>query len=300
MALDITALQSWSQNNSRQIATKAIGGSAFAKLLIDNAAVQSGITGSAPILKMDSTIVLQDASGCSRTPLGSTILGNGLITVKPVKTSENLCPKTLWNTYMSSMIAKGGVGADETFMDDFASQLMEQKALMIASAVEVGLFQGDTASATVNLQRFDGVIKLLPVASTLTLTGADMIAKLQNEYTQVPVIVRQSADFRLFVGQDTYDSYTIALAAKNIFKAVDDKTLFGTSCKIEVVPGLNGTNKVVASRISNFVLGMNGSIEDLKSELFYSIESKSWYVDFEFAVGIAIANVTEAYVASVA
>lgn len=299
MALDISALQSWAQNNSRQIASKAIGGAAFAKLLIANNSTQLGITGTAPILKMDSVVVLQDASGCSRTPLGSTVLGNAMISVHPIKTSENLCPKTLWNTYMSTMISKGGVGQDESFMPDFAEQLMTQKAMMIANAIEVALFQGDTASTSVNLSRFDGILKM-GSSSSIVPAGADIIAKLQNIYSQTPVAIRQSEDFRLFVGQDVYDNYTIAIANKNIYKPVTDFSIFGTAAKVEVMPGLNGTNDVIASRISNFVLGMDGSIEDLKSDLFYSIETKSWYLDFEFSVGIAIANVSQLFIASVA
>ena len=90
---DNSLLSSWATDNSNKIASKAIAGSAFAKLLIDNGAVQSGVTGTSAILKLDSVVVLQDSSSCSRSPMGSTVLGAGMITVKPIKVSENLCAK---------------------------------------------------------------------------------------------------------------------------------------------------------------------------------------------------------------
>ncbi|MFL5810203.1 MAG: hypothetical protein ACJ749_11825 [Flavisolibacter sp.] len=290
MSFDVTALSTYVQNNSKPIATKAVAGSKTAKLLIDNKQVQVGVKGSANILKMDADVTFQDGSTCGRSALGATTLSDKQITVKPIKDVQDFCPKSLYNTYFATMIAQGQNPENESMDAAFAASIMEYRAAKVANAVEVILWQGDTASSNANLNKFNGLLKQISTASdkiALTETGADIIAKLQNIYTQMPVAVRKAQDFRIFIGEDMYDSYLIALAGKNIFKPTDDVTLFGTAAKLEVVPGLNGTNKIVAGKISDLQLGLDGTDDADRAVLKYSMETEKWYMDFHFAVGVA-------------
>lgn len=298
MAFDITALSEYVQNNSKEIATKAVANAQTAKLLIANKAVQAGVKGSAAILKMDADVVLQDGSSCSRTAMGDTKLSDKKITVKPIVDYQNICPKALWNTYFAEMVAKGQT-PEESLTPDFAESIMDFRAMKIAGVVEVMLWKGDlSATGTTNNKHIDGIIKQVGSGFPITASGADVIAKLQSVYLAMPTEIRQAEDFRIFIGEDTYAEYLVALANKNIFKSTDDTTLFGTTAKLQPVAGLNGVDKAFASRISNFQLGLDGEGDADAAELRYSNETKQWYMDFAFAVGVAVVDAAEVGVAS--
>ena len=93
--------------------------------------------------------------------------------------------------------------------------------------------------------------------------------------------------------------YTVALANANIYKPTDDFKLFGTSLTIVPTPGLNGSGKLYAIRLSNMQLGLDGEGDSDSAELRYSIENLQWYQDFQFAVGVAVVRPTEVGVASI-
>jgi len=299
MGFDTTGLSEYVQNNSTAIATKAVASAKTAKMLIDSKNFQAGVKGSAAVKKMSQDIAFTDASSCGRTANGSTKLSAAKIVVAPIAENSNICPATLWNTYFADMISKGQ-NPEETLITEFASAITDDRAVAIAAGVENLLWNGDTDSSDANLDKIDGIVKQMAAStgSTLTATGSDIIAKLQNIYSQIPVAIRKSADFKMFLGEDDYDSYLIALANNNIFKPTDDFTLYGTTAKLEPVSGLNESGDVYAMRLSNLQLGMDGEADSTKASMEYSNETKQWYLDFAFAVGVTVVDPTEAYVAS--
>lgn len=289
---DVSALSAYAQLNSKEIATKAIANAATAKLLLDNSSAQFNIKGSAPVLKLSNSVVLQDGSSCGRTAAGDTVLSNKLIYVKNISDYKNICPKTLDNTYFS-VFASAGANPEGGIEAAMASKIMNTEALNIAAVNEQLLWVGDTSlTGSTNLNRVDGIVKQVTGASYVNLsaatTGSTVVEKLQNAYMAMPIVERSQADFRIFVGEDLYSSYLIALANKNIYKLVDDFKLFGTTATIQVAPGLNGTNSIVLTRISNLVLGLDGVGDSEKADFRYSTETKQWYLDFDYALGVVI------------
>lgn len=293
MALNITKLQDYIKPISKELATKAVVDATTAKLLIANKQAQFGIKGSAAILKMDADINLQDGSTCgTRNPLGNQTFSDKKITVVPIKDETNICPKTLYNSYFAEMVASGQNPEQESLLPEFAKNIMEYRASKIAYGIEKLIWHGDTSlTGTNQLKYIDGLVKQITAGSTQidlsAITGSTIVEKLQAAFLAMPVEVRTKQDFRIFIGQDTFAEYTVALANKNIFKPVDDMTLFGTTAILEVTSGLNGTREVVAARISNFHLGMDMQGEEETADLKFSIETNQWYQDFHFAVGVS-------------
>lgn len=305
MAFDKTALEAVASQHSTELATKAVSGAKTAALLIANKAVQAGVKGSAAISKMDADVTFQSNATCgARNPLGSVTLSNKRIYVTPIKDEQNICPKTLYDTYFAELIGKGQSPEGEDLDAAFIKSIMDFRAKKLANEVEKLIWQGDTAGSG-NLAQIDGLIKQIGAATdeislgtTGVLQGADVVAKLQDAYNGMPIEVRKADDFRIFIGEDTYDSYVQAMAAKNIYKATDDTSLFGTTAKFEVVPGLNATNKVVAARISDLQLGMDGTDDADKVDFRFSNETNQWYMDFHFAVGVSAVYTNQIGIAS--
>lgn len=289
MAFNTSAASTYVENNSTAIVTKAVAGAKTAQLLIDNNAVQTGVKGQAPILKMDADVNLQDGASCGRTSLGTTTLSDKFITVKPLADMQDFCPKALYNKYYSVLIAKGQKPEDETLDSAFVQQIMDVRAAKIANLVDKLLWQGDT-SLTTSMKWIDGILKQVSGASdkiALTETGDDIVEKLQSIYEQMPAEITSQDDFRIFIGEDLFKAYTIKAANKNYFNPVDAMTVYGTTAKLEVIPGLNGTNKIVAGKISDFQLGLDKTDDADKAVLRLSAETNKWYMDFYFSVGVA-------------
>lgn len=297
MAFDISALGSYVANNSKQYAMVSIASAKTAKALIDSKNVQFGVKGTAAILKLNSDVSLVDGGSCGRTG-GSTItLSNKNIVVKAIADEANICPATLWNTFYASSVAQGQTPQEE-LLPAFAQAIMQDRAMKIAAVNEKLLWQGDTTlTGTTNYKRMDGILK--SVTGSTTATGSTMVDKIQNFFLNNNVDVRGQEDFVLAIGEDVYAEYKVALVGKNFYQHTDDMTAAGTVAKFHVCSGLNGTRKIVGIRWSNLQLGLDGEGDSDKAEMRYSTETKNWYQDFLYSLGVAVIFSEEAKYATV-
>lgn len=301
MALNTAGLSEYVELHSKEIAAKAVGDAETAALLIANGDVQTNVKGKAPILKMDADATFQDGSSCGRSASGDVTLSDAQIEVAPLKDIQNMCPKSLYNTYYAYALKAGQDPESEGWDAGFADYVMKLRSSKINESVEKLIWQGDKTDGTGNMQYIDGILIQATVANGATdisNSGSDIVAKLQQAFLKMPVAISSKDDFRIFIGKDMYNSYKLALANKNIYQPVDDFTLFGTAAKLQPVSGLNGTNKVVMSRLSNLQLGIDGSDETDNASFKYSQETTNWYMDFYFSVGVKVIYVSETGYAS--
>lgn len=296
MGFNISNLGSYVQN-TKGYAVSAVAKAKLAKALIDSKNAQFGVKGTAAIKKISSTPTFVDGSSCGRTGGTTIALSNKNIKVVKIADEANLCPATLWNTFYADSISKGS-SPTEDLLPEFADTLMTERADKIAIEVEKLLWQGNTTiTGSSNLKYLDGIT--LQATSSVSVGGSTVVEKLQALYMSSSVDVRQAEDYHLFVGNDVYDEYAIALAGKNIYKPVEDSTLFGTTAKIFVTPGLNGTRKAYSMKLSNLQFGMDGEDDNDTADLRYSTETAQWYQDFHISAGIAVVFPDEAKYATV-
>jgi len=292
MSISVSQINQYIPALAKDMATRAVASAKTAKLLANAGQLQVGVKGKAAILQLSQDVNIQDGSTCgARNPLGTTALSNSFITVAPMKDESNICPKTLYNSYYAYAIAKGQDPRNETLLPDFLRNVFDLKAASLNYAVENLLWNGDTAiTGTSNLKYIDGILKQTLAGSYISLpdTGATLVEKLQNAFLAMPVQIRTQPDFRMFIGEDLYSQYTVALSLKNIFKPTEDYTLFGTTATLVPVSGLNGSSKILAARLSSLQLGMDADDEVTKVIMNYSVETLQWYFDYHFACGISV------------
>jgi hypothetical protein len=193
----------------------------------------------------------------------------------------------------------------------FAEQYSNRKAEKVAEQMEIALWQGDTASANGNLNKFDGLLKLITAASTAvtnantstyisggpisSITVANVVSVFDAIYTAIPAKVVAKDDITIFCGMDTFRLYTIALKNAKLFaynldiKADSEFFLPGTTVKVVAVQGLNGTNDLVAARISNLFMGTDLLNEEERFEIFYAKEADQIRYVNEFKAGVNFA-----------
>jgi hypothetical protein len=306
MAFSVGSLTNYTKENEALLVTSSVLGAKTASLIKSAGNVMVGVKSAETINIMDTDAFFQAGGTCGWNASGTTSFTQRTVTVGKIKVQEALCPKTLEAKYLQKALPTGSTYDSIPFEQEFT----DKKALTIASQLETAIWQGDTASANGNLNKFDGLIKLIGAASGVvdanvsgfvsgapltSITPSNVISLMDGVYRAIPAKVVAADDMTIFVGQDTFRTYTIALKNANMFnyafdgKADSEFILPGTSIKVVAVQGLNGTNDIYAMRLSNLFLGTDLLNEEEKFEIFFAKEADEVRFAAEFKMGVNIA-----------
>jgi len=306
MAFNVSALADYTEQNEALLVTSSVLGAKTASLIKSAGNVMIGVKSSETINIMDTDAVFQAGGSCGFNASGSTSFTQRTVTVGKIKVNEALCPKDLEAKYLQKALPTGSMYDSIPFEQEFS----EKKAARIAAQLEVALWQGDTASANVNLNKFDGLIKLVGAAAGVidanvsafisgaplaSITAANVVSIFDGVYRAIPATIVSSDDVVIVCGMDTFRTYTIALKNSNLFhysidvKADNEFVLPGTTIKVVALQGLNGTNDVFAMRLSNLFLGTDLLNEEEKFEIFYAKEADQVRFVSEFKMGVNFA-----------
>jgi hypothetical protein len=306
MAFNVDALAAYTEQNEALLVTDSVLGAKTAALIKSAGNVMVGVKSAETINIMDTDAIFQAGGSCGFNASGSTTFTQRTVTVGKIKVNESLCPKDLESKYLQKALPTGSMYDSIPFEQEFANK----KAKTIAEQLEIGLWQGDTTSVNVNLNKFDGLVKLIGAASGVvaanastfisgaplsTITAENVISIFDGVYQAIPAKVVAADDMTIFCGQDLFRTYTIALKNSGSFfyqidvKADSEFVLPGTMIKVVALAGLNGTNKVYAMRLSNLFLGTDLLNEEEKFEIFYAKEADQVRFVSEFKMGVNVA-----------
>jgi hypothetical protein len=288
------------------LVTSSVLGAKTASLIKSAGNVMVGVKSAETINIMDTDAFFQAGGTCGWNASGTTSFTQRTVTVGKIKVQEALCPKTLESKYLQKALPTGSQYDSIPFEQEFS----DKKAKTIASQLESAIWQGDTASANGNLNKFDGLIKLIGAASGVvdanvsgfisgapltSITAANVVSLFDGVYRAIPAKVVAADDMVIVCGMDTFRTYTIALKNANMFnyafdgKADSEFVLPGTSIKVVALQGLNGTNDVYAMRLSNLFLGTDLLNEEEKFEIFFAKEADEVRFAAEFKMGVNVA-----------
>ena len=307
MAFDVSTLAAYTKDNWKELVTSSVLGSKTANLIKSQGNVLVGVKSAENITIMDTDAFFQSGTNCGFNASGTTTFTQRAVTVGKIKINEALCLKDLESKFLQNALPQGSRYTDMIF----AEQYSNRKAEKVAEQMEIALWQGDILSANGNLNKFDGLLKLITAAggsvvdantSTFisggpiaSITVANVISVFDAIYTAIPAKVVAKDDITIFCGMDTFRLYTIALKNANLFaynldiKADSEFFLPGTTVKVVAVQGLNGTNDLVAARISNLFMGTDLLNEEERFEIFYAKEADQIRYVNEFKAGVNFA-----------
>jgi hypothetical protein len=307
MAFDVSTLAAYTKDNWKELVTSSVLGSKTANLIKSQGNVLVGVKSAENITIMDTDAFFQSGTNCGFNASGTTTFTQRAVTVGKIKINEALCLKDLESKFLQNALPQGSRYTDMIF----AEQYSNRKAEKVAEQMEIALWQGDILSANGNLNKFDGLLKLITAASTAvtdantstyitggpiaSITVSNVVAVFDAIYTAIPAKVVAKDDITIFCGMDTFRLYTIALKNANLFaynldiKADSEFFLPGTTVKVVAVQGLNGTNDLVAARISNLFMGTDLLNEEERFEIFFAKESDQIRYVNEFKAGINFA-----------
>lgn len=194
MALSITstadALSTYVDQNRDALISGAVAGARSAELLN----LQVGYKSAGSINIMDTDVVLQaDAAG--RTPSGTTSLTQRILNVGAIKIEEDIDVKGLNAIYMQHQLKAGSADDVVPFEEAWTSL----KVAKVANVLEIGIWQGDTASGLANTERFDGFMKIIDNidAANIITSGAFVVG------VEYEIVTAGTTDFTLIGSADS-------------------------------------------------------------------------------------------------
>lgn len=313
MAYNVSALTDYTKENEDLLVMKSLFGSRTQQIIQAEGNVMVGVKSSEKINILDTDAIFQTGGTCGFTSSGSTSFTQRTLTVGKIKVNESLCPKALEAKYTQKALQVGSRYEKVPFEEQYT----EQKAGKIAEQNETASWKGDTDSVDVNLNKYDGFIKLIDtaaasvaansatyisggaIASATGITTANVKSVVNAMWLGLPAALQGKSDVRVFCGWDTFQKFVAAYTDQNLFhfkpsgsevSAENGEVIIpGTNYKLTAVHGLDGTNRLFAMRTSNMYFGTDLENEDERWEIFFAKEADETRFIAEFKAGVQVA-----------
>ena len=274
-------LKTYLETNGVEVLTKALFNSESAKYFN----IQTGVTAEQPIIRLDSTITLADASTCGFTATGSDTFTNRLLSPKFLKVNKEFCPKTLLKTWAHSEVRMNALGQEMPFEELLISNNINE----LAKVNERLIWEGDTTSGTGNMLLMDGIITIAKADENVVKQqkGTDTIwQRVQKIWLALPAEIADKTT--IFMSIANYKQLIVELMNANMFHVFEEyqgtyeMSMPGANVKIKGVSGIT-SDTIVATPEDNFYLGVDGESDDEMVDLYFDKSSRNFKFVVEYA-----------------
>ena len=279
-ALD-SRLKNYLESNGVEVLTKALFNSESAKYFN----IQTGCTSEQPIIKLDSTITLADASTCGFTATGSDTFTNRLLSPKFLKVNKEFCPKTLLKTWAHSEVRMNALGQEMPFEELLISNNINE----LAKVNERLIWEGDTTSGSGNMLLMDGILTIAKADENVVKQskGSDTIWKrVQKLWLALDPAVADKTT--IFMSIANYKQLIVELMNENIFHVFEEyqgtyeMTLPGANVKIKGVSGIT-QDVILATPEDNLYLGVDGESDSEVCDFYFDKSDRTFKFCIEYA-----------------
>ena len=293
MAINVSNLTTYVDEQRVPLIRKAVLGARTAYHFY----LMTGVKGATALNLLATNVEFGDGNNCGWNEAGESTLSQRILTPGAISVNMSFCDKKLLKTWANHEVRVAAGQKTLPFEEDFMKGVGES----IAATLEKALWQGDTASEDANLNKFDGMIKILSgasVAFTVDYEAGDTVSAIVSSmYEQIPSEAFNKGEVVLYMGADKYRKYIQELIANgNIVLtgiqdvAMPDSVLIpGTDVRVIYVDGLNGTGKMYASYRDNFVYGVDLTDDAEKYDFWYSQDNREHRLAVEFIAGVQVA-----------
>lgn len=283
-------LKNYLETNGTEVLTKALFNSESAKYF----QIQTGVTAETPIIRLDSSITLADASSCGFTATGSDTFSNRLLSPKFLKVNKEFCPKTLLKTWAHSDVRMNALG--ETL--PFEELLINNNINELAKVNERLIWEGDTTSGEGNMLLMDGIITIAKkdVNTVKQEKGTDTIwQRVQKLWLALPAEIADKTT--IFMSIANYKQLIVELMNSNMFHVFEEyqgtyeMTLPGANVKIKGVSGIT-SDVILATPEDNLYLGVDGESDSETVDLYFDKSDRTFkfVVEYAYAVNYAFSE----------
>ena len=274
-------LKTYLETNGVEVLTKALFNSESAKYFN----IQTGVTAEQPIIRLDSTITLADASNCGFTATGSDTFTNRLLSPKFLKVNKEFCPKTLLKTWAHSDVKMNALNQEMPFEELLISNNINE----LAKVNERLIWEGDTTSGSGNMLLMDGIITIAKADENTVKQskGTDTIwQRVQKLWLALPAEIADKTT--IFMSIANYKQLIVELMNANNFHVFEEyqgayeMTMPGANVKIKGVSGIT-QDVILATPEDNLYLGVDGESDDEIVDLYFDKSSRNFKFVVEYA-----------------
>ena len=274
-------LKSYLETNGVEVLTKALFNSESAKYFN----IQTGVTAEQPIIRLDSTITLADASSCGFSATGTDTFTNRLLSPKFLKVNKEFCPKTLLKTWAHSDVKMAATGQELPFEE----LLINNNVNELAKVNEQLIWEGDTTDGTGNLALMDGILTIARAdANTVKIdAGSDSLwTRVQKTWLALDPAIADKCT--LFMSIANYKQLIVDLMNANQYHIFEEyqgeyrMTMPGTNLVIRGVSGIT-EDVIVCTPEENLYLGVDGESDDEIVDVYFDKSSRTFKFIVEYA-----------------
>lgn len=275
----------------------------------DYLSVLPGVKGPTSLNLVDNAISFQ-VNGCGFNPVGDTTLSQVTLTPGNIKVNKDFCMKDLRTWYTRHMLAPGTRNEKESMIAEQA--FVENIVANTAATLETALWQGDITSGNVNLNKFDGFLKVIsgssaiaantaafipsgPISAATGITTSNAYDIVYGTYLAVPEAALAKGDVYVYGGMDTFRKFVKNGTDKNLFhyttesEAGNKVIIPGTNTYFVGLNGLSGTNRLIGASMSNMVYGVDLLDDVERFVLRFDDFTEKLDLIIEFTAGVAVA-----------
>lgn len=303
---EIKAVQDYIDQNSRELVAKSV----LAPMSTTLFTVQTGVKSETAINLLDTTVEFGDGTQCGWDPKGSDVISQR--TIKPgfMKVEKPFCQKNFLNTFASYMT---NVAAGRETLP-FEEYFIDANIKAIGEALEKAIWYGDVNSEDENLNKFDGLFKILKAEvengatvnvydgtaqNTMTKRVWAVYMAIADEWIDNAVIYMSKQDYRTLVKE---------LVDANLYhyeRSVDGsmEMIFpGTSTIVKGVDGMkhaaNETGVIVAMDPKHTVYGVDLESTNEEFHFWFSTDNDEFRLRVNLSAGIQVALPSEVVVSA--
>ena len=283
-------LKTYLETNGVEVLTKALFNSESAKYFN----IQTGVTAEQPIIRLDSTITLADASTCGFEATGSDTFTNRLLSPKFLKVNKEFCPKTLLKTWAHSEVKMNATGQEMPFEELLISNNINE----LAKVNERLIWEGDTTSGEGNMLLMDGIITIAKKDENTVKQSKgsdDLWARVQKIWLSLPAEIADKST--LFMSIANYKQLIVDLMNKNmyhVFETYDGEYMMSMPGTNMVIRGVSGITQdvLLATPEDNLYLGVDGESDSESVDLYFDKSDRTFkfVVEYAYAVNYAFSE----------
>ena len=286
----VTALPNYVEEHRLPLIAKSV----LRGKTIELVQIETGVKSDTALNLISASVQFGDGSNCGWTPTEGVTLSQRKLVPVFIKVNQAFCDKNLlkkWASYEVTLAAgRNTLPFEEQFLEEISNSINEQ--------IEKMVWQGDSANGSSRIE-CDGYLKHIEAvgsgAKIITDTeGTTAYNRIKGVYNALPARVVDKQDTVIFVSNSLYREFINELVASNLYHFNPDYgqgeyPLPGTSIRVIAVSGLDGTNKIVAGRLSNFFYGVDAEDDKDTFDLWYSKDNQEFRLAANFAVSTQVA-----------
>lgn len=282
----MTSLPEYVEQRRLPIIAKAVLGGDSIKLFN----LQTGIKTSAALNLLTTDVEFGDGSDCGWNEAGTQELSQRILETGQIKINMAYCDKKMLDYWTQYQVRIAATGKELPFEEFFISEVLKD----INSKLEAAIYQGDTKSNDPNLNKFDGLLKILTDSGETTsfTTGATVAESVMNAYMAIPVEALDGAS--ILISPAAFRSYVQSLVAQNLYHydpntPVDVVYIPGTNVAVRKANGLPDKDLIAGQLDKNFFYGCDMVNDKEVFDFWYSKDNREFRLAVEFNAGVQVA-----------